>query len=102
MSESITISLDRFHEIFNLVQRIERDYKTISECRLKTDGLSIDRNRWAMDNMGVNIQYMLNYLKGNPLKKWIHPRSTLIPQRLSKTPYFLASLGILKRPPTKP
>lgn len=68
MTESITISLDRFHEIFNLVQCIERDYKTISECKLKTDGLSVDRTRWAMDNMGVNIQWTLGYLKGNKLK----------------------------------
>lgn len=69
MTESITISLDRFHEIFNLVQCIEHDYKTISECRLKTDSVSIDRTRWAMDNMGVNVQYTLKYLKGHPLKK---------------------------------
>lgn len=68
MTESITISLNRFHEILNLVQCIERDHKTISECKGKTDGLSIDRTRWAMDNMGANIQYTLNYLKGNKLK----------------------------------
>lgn len=68
MNESITLSLDRFHEIFNLVECIERDHKILFDCRKKDDAYSVEKTSFAMTNMGANIRYTLNYLKGDKLK----------------------------------
>lgn len=67
-NESITISLERYNELFTLLECIERDHKTIFECRNKDDAFSAEKLSFAMTNLGVNARYALDYLKGRKMK----------------------------------